>query len=384
MIGGIATSAKRVVTFLSEAGFDITVILPIKGFPDKKDLNFYREKENVVIYRFHAGPMFFHSPSDLEKEISLNLLINYSKIFIKKLDNLFAFDIYHAFFLPLALPIIKNMEYEKKRKPVIASVRGAELERLFSEKWSSPCIKEVLKKASYITTINSDSLSLARSVGDVKSRSELIPNSIDVNNAPEWVLTKQNKGIVGTIGSFRNKKNIPLLIKSYSDVNSKRRKKLLLVGDFKPEHQNEKQTVLSEVEKNDVADEFEITGFIAHENLAQYLLLMNIFVICSKEDGFPNTLLEALRIGVPIIASNVGAMKDILNNEENALVINPNDRESLTKAINSILANDPLANKLSVGARKLCREFNINREKSQWINIYNKLLNDFMDDVDIK
>ena len=100
---------------------------------------------------------------------------------------------------------------------------------------------------------------------------------------------------------------------------------------------------------------------------------MNVFVICSKEDGFPNALLEAIKAGVPIISTNIGGMKDILTNGENALLINPGDEESLTTAINRVLNSNSLANKLSDASIELLEKLDINQEKRKWINIYNRI-----------
>ncbi len=319
--------------------------------------------------------LFSPSISNLEKTQSLNTLFRSSEFFIQNLDKKYNFAIYHAFFLPLAYPIIKINEKGMKKRPIIASIRGVEMEQLVFEEWCSCIIKEVLNSINYVTSINKDSLNLARSIGNVNIRSVLIPNSIQGSSEFTWDIHKDNKGVIGTIGNFRKKKNIPLLIRSYSEINKEIRKKLLLVGDFKAEHIDEKRFVNLEISRNRIDNEVEFTGFVKHKKISEYLMQMNVFVICSINDGFPNTLLEAMQIGVPIVASNVGAMKDILTDGENALLFKSDDEEALTKAIQKILCCDYLAEKLSKGARELSKKFSISNERKQWLQIYRKLLN---------
>ena len=61
----------------------------------------------------------------------------------------------------------------------------------------------------------------------------------------------------------------------------------------------------------------------------------DIFVLPSKFEGMPMTIIEAMSAAMPIIASNVGGIKDMLTNDYNAILINPN-KEELYKAIKEL------------------------------------------------
>ena len=246
-IGGISISADRVVKFLVDEGYKVTVVVPVNKNPSQS-IEYNKEKiGGIEIYRFSAGPMIFNSEKTCINRKAVEHFFELSRMFISKLSEEKNFDIYHAFFLPLAYPIIKNIEEKRIKKPIIASIRGAEMESLFYEQWSSPYIKEVLEKADYVTTVNNDSLSLARTIHNVNEKSEVIQNSISRDKNPRWELNKNNKGVVGTLGNFRNKKDIPTLVRSYAKINSDIRRKLLLVGGFKNVHNQEKEIVLGEI-----------------------------------------------------------------------------------------------------------------------------------------
>lgn len=93
-----------------------------------------------------------------------------------------------------------------------------------------------------------------------------------------------------------------------------------------------------------------IRGLIPHEALASILTNSNIFIFASSCENFPNTLLEGMASGVPIVCSNVGPMPEIL--KDGGLYFDPRDPGSIAKAIEDLL-ND---NETYVGLSKRARE----------------------------
>lgn len=72
----------------------------------------------------------------------------------------------------------------------------------------------------------------------------------------------------------------------------------------------------------------------------------DIFVLPSRKEGLPYALLEALAAGLPIIATEVGAIPSVLGNGQAGLLITPGAAGDLTKAIQTLLENNNLKNKL--------------------------------------
>jgi glycosyltransferase involved in cell wall biosynthesis len=76
-------------------------------------------------------------------------------------------------------------------------------------------------------------------------------------------------------------------------------------------------------------------------NAATLLRAFDVVVLSSRTEGTPMVLLEAMGAGVPIVATRVGGVPDMLNDDE-ALLVNPEDPRALAEAIRTALA-DPAA-----------------------------------------
>jgi glycosyltransferase involved in cell wall biosynthesis len=79
-------------------------------------------------------------------------------------------------------------------------------------------------------------------------------------------------------------------------------------------------------------------------------------VLCSLSEGSPNALLEAMAAGVPVVATRVGGVPEIVVHEESALLIEPGDTEGLTRSLDRVLTDRTLAEKLIQAARNRVRE----------------------------
>lgn len=92
-------------------------------------------------------------------------------------------------------------------------------------------------------------------------------------------------------------------------------------------------------------------GWINHKDKIEQLNKADIYVIPSHFEGFPNALLEAMSCGLPVVATNVGAISTAIDNNQNGILINPKAPEELAKAILSLYENDMLRKKLGFAAR---------------------------------
>jgi glycosyltransferase involved in cell wall biosynthesis len=88
-------------------------------------------------------------------------------------------------------------------------------------------------------------------------------------------------------------------------------------------------------------------------DVAPYYAAADAFVLPSHSEGSPYVLLEAMAAGIPIVATAVGGVPEILTSEINALLVKPQDAASLALAMNRILVDRELANRLSRNASTL-------------------------------
>jgi len=79
---------------------------------------------------------------------------------------------------------------------------------------------------------------------------------------------------------------------------------------------------------------------------------MDIIAIPSFWEGLPNILLESMVLGRPVIASRIDGITEVVTNNINALLFNPGDEYGLSEAIQRLICDRNLADKLGANARK--------------------------------
>jgi len=91
--------------------------------------------------------------------------------------------------------------------------------------------------------------------------------------------------------------------------------------------------------------------FAGHQReVGPYYGLADVFVLPSHSEGSPNVLLEAMAAGVPVVATAVGGVPELVENEESALLVRPGDSATMAEAIGRLLADRELAERLARNA----------------------------------
>lgn len=121
--------------------------------------------------------------------------------------------------------------------------------------------------------------------------------------------------------------------------------KLIVVGDG-PERSRLKAAVES-TESKDVI----FTGQV--NDVHPFYAIADVFVLPSHSEGSPNVLLEAMAANLPIVATEVGGVPEMVTNNESALLVPPNDPRALARAISSLLTDRDLAQRLTTRAAVL-------------------------------
>ena len=78
-------------------------------------------------------------------------------------------------------------------------------------------------------------------------------------------------------------------------------------------------------------------GAVPDEELSRYYAGCDVFVAPSRHESFGLILLEAMREGKPVIAGDVGGMREVVEHEENGLLVSPTDAEELASAIRRLV-----------------------------------------------
>jgi len=98
------------------------------------------------------------------------------------------------------------------------------------------------------------------------------------------------------------------------------------------------------------------TGLLSAEGIKKQMLTSHVNVVCSSAENSPNTLGEAMMLGVPSVVSYSGGTPSMASDKEEVLFYSNSDPVMLAHAIESIWLNDEKAKELSVNSRKRARE----------------------------
>ena len=108
------------------------------------------------------------------------------------------------------------------------------------------------------------------------------------------------------------------------------------------------------------------------EHIADYLAAASAFVLPSLSESMPNTLLEAVRAGLPVIGTAVGAVPDII--EDRGLLVPPGDVPALAEAMRKLAGDAGLRARLADKVREQAPLYGPERRLDQVEGIYTDLL----------
>ena len=166
-----------------------------------------------------------------------------------------------------------------------------------------------------------------------KNKVPIIFNGIDLSKCQTKTdYEVQEKFKILHVGRFMEQKNHKGLIDAFDIFHQKYQNGVLqLIGDGELKEEIEKL-----VNEKGLTESVEFLGL--QENVHQYLSAADIFTLPSLYEGVPMTLIEAMGTGLPIVATNVGGIPDMLKNGESA-ILTEIDSEQIAKSF-SILADD--------------------------------------------
>ena len=102
---------------------------------------------------------------------------------------------------------------------------------------------------------------------------------------------------------------------------------------------------------------------------------LDIFVLPSLYEGLPIALLEALAAGKPVIATPVGAVLDLIHNEQTGLLVEPENPEALYAAICRLIGDPELRRELAANGQRYVQEhFSAESMARRYVDVYEDAL----------
>lgn len=209
------------------------------------------------------------------------------------------------------------------------------------------------------------------------SKIAIVHNGIDLEPGPMETdgSIRQELGIgsqasvIATVAVLRRDKGIDTLLRAAREVLDRRGDCILVVVGDGPMSDEWKRMA------NDLGISRSVrwTGF--RRDVAAILAEADLFVLPTLRDAFPTVLLEAFAAGVPVIASEVGGVPEIVEDERTGLLVPPGDEKALADAIDRALGDSSWRDRTAEAARtKVERDFSIDAWFNRLENLYSAVL----------
>lgn len=196
-----------------------------------------------------------------------------------------------------------------------------------------------------------------------------IANPFDIEKINVKKLENNTKTIVFLCWCQKTK-GIEELLGAWEKISNKYIEwELKLIGPINSEYQKE---LISKYSMERVI----MTGEKEHDEALSMLNEASVFILPSYTEGFPNAILEAMALEKPIIATDVGAISEMLENDS-GIIIPPRNKDAIIEALENVLSNSKLRNDLGKNAKfNLLKNFTIEvvfqKYKDVWKEVKNK------------
>ena len=123
--------------------------------------------------------------------------------------------------------------------------------------------------------------------------------------------------------------------------------------------------------KHNLADKVNFTG--PQSDIPSLLQVADIFILASRHEGFPNSILEAMASSLPVIATRVGGIPEQIEHMKQGILVSPHNQQELSEAITKLAANSELARHMGrKGRERVLNEFPLAQSVSRYEQIYAK------------
>ena len=173
---------------------------------------------------------------------------------------------------------------------------------------------------------------------------------------------------LGTISELHKNKGLEYLIRAVKILCQSAAADLTLVIIGEGEERKNLEDLIKELK-------LENTVFLLgrRENAAQYLKAFDIFTLTSVTEAFPYTILEAGAAGLPVVASGVGGIPEIIKSMESGILVKPRSPSEIAKALEFFLANPAKMSQFGQTLQqRVVKEFSTTRMVKQTIDVYNQ------------
>jgi glycosyltransferase involved in cell wall biosynthesis len=172
------------------------------------------------------------------------------------------------------------------------------------------------------------------------------------------------------LGRVVPKKGLDLLVEAFASVAYRHNDVGLVIGGDGPA----RKALVAQVDWLGLAGRVILPGRFDRSEVAWAMSHAEVFVLPSRIEPFGIVVLEAMRVGLPVVISSRGGAPEIVRHEREGLIVDPFDVSELGSAISRLLDDTLLAARLGARARQRVEDFSWSRITDQYLRLYQGIL----------
>lgn len=289
-------------------------------------------------------------------------------------------DVLHAHYaVPHATSawIAREMLVERGETPpkIVTTLHGTDITLVGQDPSFRPITRTSLLRSDGITSV-SEYLSeeTERVFGIERERIEVIPNFVDLAiynraNQPchKGKLAAPGEKLVMHISNFRPVKRLEDVVRAFAGIVRRMPARLILIGDG-PDRGKAQHVARLE----GIRDRILFLGKV--ESVAELLSCADLLLLPSETESFGLVALEAMACGVPVVATNVGGLPEVVTHGVNGYLVPVGDYEAMAEAGSRLLADADLWHDASIAARKAAEAYSSDEIVGRYEAYYERVL----------
>ncbi len=291
---------------------------------------------------------------------------------IRRVIRAYSIDIVHAHWaVPsgfLACLACRNI-------PVVTTLRGSDVNLFGKHFFIRHLVKYTLQRSTKITALANDLREVAIELGADNGKIEVIPSGIDTSlfkpidkKTTRTILGMKNYFQIIFAGNLISLKRVDMLIRVCSRLFRHYPHIYLTIVGEGPE-----RAKLEQLARDGDLENVQFTGRIAYDKMPLYIGASDVLVLPSKSEGLPDCVQEAMACGVPVIASNVGGLPELIEDGINGYLVNSEDE--LQTCLEKLIKHPELAASMGVNALEFAkRNLRLDAVVEQTEKLYNSVL----------
>jgi glycosyltransferase involved in cell wall biosynthesis len=263
-------------------------------------------------------------------------------------------EVVHAQSLGIAIPALISKMILKI--PYVVWGQGSDI---YLPDWFTKLTsKTIMKNANSVIALTGD---MKRTMQAIYDRNiVVVPNGIDLKEYtgdPSVQKVKGDEKRILFVGRLHPVKGVRYLLQAMKIVYEKMPDaKLILVGDGE-----EREHLETLTDNLGIRECVEFAGRVPHERVQDYMNQAEVFVLPSLSEGFPVTILEAMACGLPVVATRVGGLPDVIEDGVHGYLVRTKESNEIAETLLKLLQDEQLWETISKTNKQKINEYSWER-----------------------